>query len=940
MKRQKKLPFFSIKWKALLVFGVLLIGSHYIQYIISQNQLIAQFESQRTHEQQYQLSIAKKLIKQSARLMEQSAETIPLFAQNLGASLKNADRIVTAIDLHWDDMQTNWGLTSLYFYDAKTRLKGRWGEGQSEIFSLEKVLLALQLEKPSSFLSCAAECYQVVYIPTLSDSQGSGLLVFVRSLADIIINFEDTTNIDIAILRPTNTIKGRKDWPLEIMVSSHPAQTALFIEKFQKHYLFTALLQNEVSIQSEEKTVGARLFQLSDESSFNSPYLLLITDLTEHYRQIERVKKESFYVILIALAISTLLLFTLLIKQAKRVIAISSLLPALSQGGYRRVRDALSKVSNAYRWSRDELDLLDESTLLVTGQLEEGERVIHEKTNQLALQNRKIIREHAFINDLLDTAPVIILTQTVTGKISSINRQGCELLQTTADKLIGRPFEEALISSLSIEIKKFLNDVRVGKLKLLHQETTIKHPQQGIRTIAWVHKYLAEKGNDAVLTLSIGQDVTEQKEAEDHLIWVADHDPLTNLFNRRRFQIEFEQQLSIAERYQKSGAILYFDLDQFKYINDTSGHTAGDELLQKVSEILQQFTRTSDTLARLGGDEFALLIPETDAEGVTLLAQKILEKLKDINFHASGNVHNISASVGISLFPEQGSSVQDFMTNADLAMYQAKESGRGKWYLFCPEEQTKERLKTRILWKEKIEKALKDERFILHYQPILDIKQGVISHAEALVRMLDENGNLIMPDDFIPTAEQTGLINQLDIAVLKLAFDSLRALRAANNPLTLSVNLSGRALGNPVLIKYLKEELNKEDVDAEKIIFEVTETMAVANLKETKEMMIEIKKSGARFALDDFGVGYASFYHLRQLPVDFVKIDGSFIHQLTMHKEDQILVQALVDISKVSGKLTIAEFVEDQPILDLIDDYGVDYAQGYHIAKPSAELPS
>ncbi|RLA22459.1 MAG: GGDEF-domain containing protein, partial [Gammaproteobacteria bacterium] len=344
-------------------------------------------------------------------------------------------------------------------------------------------------------------------------------------------------------------------------------------------------------------------------------------------------------------------------------------------------------------------------------------------------------------------------------------------------------------------------------------------------------------------------------------------------------------------------------------------------------------------LARLGGDEFALLIPNTNVEGASQLAQKILDKLRMIEFQSSGNVHNISASIGISIFPEHGSSVQDFMAHADLAMYQAKEAGRGRWHIFAPQDQARELLKTRVLWKEKIETALQEERFVLHYQPILDVGSHKISHAEALVRMIGCDGKLIMPGDFIPTAEHTGLINQIDLTVLKLAFKTLRTMRKANNSLKLSVNLSGRAFDNPELICFLKKELNESDIDAEKLIFEVTETTAVANFSAAKEMMAEIKKTGAKFALDDFGVGYASFYYLRQLPVDYIKIDGSFIRQLAKHKEDQVLVQAIAEISRISGKQTIAEFVEDQPILDLIKTYGIDYAQGYHIAKPSAELP-
>lgn len=554
------------------------------------------------------------------------------------------------------------------------------------------------------------------------------------------------------------------------------------------------------------KQFSLRLFNLGELGQPNSPYLLLATDLTDEYILINQSQKEALYAILLALIASSLILLPFLLKQTKRIIAVSNALPALSNGHYYQAKKYLQKAGKQSQKRQDEFDILEKSTVLVIEQLEKGSQLIKEK--------------------------------------------------------------------------------------------------------------------------------------EENLVWLADHDSLTQLFNRRRFQIEFEHQLKLAERYKSTGAILYLDLDQFKYINDTSGHAAGDLLLKQVSEALQQLVRSSDTLARLGGDEFALMVPATDHQGASQLAKKVLSALQLIHFESNGHQHNITASIGIAMFPEYGLSPEDFMSNADIAMYQAKESGRGKAHLYAPEEKTKEILKSHVLWKEKIEAALAEKRFTLHFQPILDIQNNKISHVEALVRMVDKDGELIMPNDFIPTAEQSGLINQIDLAVLGLAFETLRLLDRQNSPLSLSFNLSGKAFSNVLLINQLKEELNKDDIDAKKLIIEVTETMAVANLSTAIKLMNEIKKTGAKFALDDFGVGYASFYYLRQLPVDYVKIDGSFIQQLDEQKEDQLFVKAIAEITKLSGKKTIAEFVENQSILDLLDVFDVDYAQGYHIAKPMAQLPN
>jgi len=797
-------PFFSIKWKALLLFIALLSLSHAIQYAISYKQIVDQSERQQHHEQQLQLAIIKTLISQSARLIEQIAE-LNVTAYNQSPT-HIEEHIATSLEQQWDNLQANWGLTSIFLYNQEGQQKSSWGLNSPGLFSKSDLETAIQTEQPMDRLLCLAQCYQIVYIPILTGSltDQHTVLVFVRSLADIIITFKEATRTDIAILKPALITKSSSKNPLTIAASTNPKRLEQLLKKLYKYHPNEALTHSQPYHQVVgDQQFSLRLFDLGKASDRNRPYLLLATDLTDEYLLISESKKDALYAILLALVISSFVILAILLKQTQRLITISNALPALSKGDFQQAKHYLQQAKPHRR--QDEFDILEESAILVTEQLEKGSRLIKEK--------------------------------------------------------------------------------------------------------------------------------------EENLIWLADHDSLTKLFNRRRFQVEFEQQLKIAQRYKSTGAILYLDLDQFKYINDTSGHSAGDILLKQVAETLQQTIRSSDILARLGGDEFALLLPDIDAHGASQLAQKINTQLRLIHLESNGVQHNISASIGIAIFPEYDLSAQDLMSNADIAMYQAKESGRSKSHVYSHEEQTKELLKTRLLWKEKIEAALEDNRLILHFQPILDIKSNKISHVEALVRMIGLDDELIMPNDFIPIAEQSGLINQIDHTVLKLAFQTLRLLKKQNNPLKLSVNLSGKAFNNVPLISYLKAELGKHDIDAGKLIIEVTETTAVANFSTAVELMNDIKASGAKFALDDFGVGYASFFYLRQLPVDYVKIDGSFIKTLEKHQEDQVLVKAISEIAHLSGLKTIAEFVENQAILDLLETYNIDYAQGYHIAKPSAELP-
>jgi len=923
----KKTIFISLKWKILIIFGSLLIFSHCAQYVVSYTQLAQQFESQREQDQQYQTTLIHELIEQSSRLMEQAAETLPLLTINPAAS--NTSR-AEKINQYWNNQQANWGLSAAFQFNAKQQLTSHWGLPIKRLISNEKVDAAFQSEHPITELACATQCFQLVYIPTLM-----GVSVLVRSFADIIFAFDEITGNDIAILKPISS----SNWNFQVAASSHPEDVHQIFNLLTLNFSAEELYKKEVIISNGSKKIGAKLLQLSTEAEANTPVLLFATDLTDKILKIEQVKRDSLQVILITLLLSSLLTFTVLIRYTRRIISVSTALPALSKGAFKSVRQSLGKIPVYFFLPhKDEINSLIESTLLVSEQLENSHKQIEINTQLLKTQNKKIAKDHQYLTDLLDTAPVIILSQTRDGTISSINRLGCELLTSTAEQLINKKFDDLFSPSNPNYAHQTLALFRNNPQGTIELETTSDNiKNHSTRTISWIHKNIQDKSGSQTI-LSLGQDITERKMAEKDLIWLVDHDPLTSLSNRRYFQQVFEQQLSISERYQETGAVLFFDLDQFKYINDTSGHMAGDELLVIISDTLRKLVRTSDTLARLGGDEFAILIPETTTVGATQLAVKILDKLKSIEFNPAGYTHKISASIGIVFFPETGLNVQDFMANADIAMYHAKESGRGCWHVFTLEEQAREQLTERVLWKEKIESAIQDNRFIFHYQPILDIKNNKISHAEALIRMTGPAGELIMPNDFIPIAEQTGLINQIDLLVLKLAFTKLSALHAENNPLTLSVNLSGKAFNNPNLLSFLKNELGRPDINAEKLILEVTETTAIENFTAAKKMIAEITATGVRFALDDFGVGFSSFQHLRHLDVAYIKIDGSFIRQLGKLKEDQILVQAIADIAKASGKKTIAEFVEDEDILKKVEAFGIDYAQGYHIAKPSSEM--
>jgi diguanylate cyclase (GGDEF)-like protein/PAS domain S-box-containing protein len=439
-------------------------------------------------------------------------------------------------------------------------------------------------------------------------------------------------------------------------------------------------------------------------------------------------------------------------------------------------------------------------------------------------------------------------------------------------------------------------------------------------------------------------DITEQERIESRLRTLADHDPLTGLLNRRRFEEELAELVAHTARYGSGGAVLLLDLDDFKYVNDSLGHRTGDALLRSIAALLGSRLRESDVLARLGGDEFAVLLPQADEEQARLVAESLLDTVRGHRALYRGVRVRITTSVGVALigYPEV-QTAEELLVEADVAMYGAKEAGRDRLSVSEPSQRrrrVRDGASTSLAWSARIRRALDKGRLALYLQPILDLRDNEISQYELLLRMVGDGGKLVPPRAFLPSAERSGLIEEIDVWVAREAIRLIDDRRRAGGELRLEVNLSGRTLGSSHLPEIVARELTSKPINPANLIFEVTETAAVLNMDEARRFATALTHLGCRFALDDFGTGFGSFYYLKHLPLDYLKIDGDFIVGLARHPTDQAVVQAIVDLSRRLGKQTIAEYVGDARTIQLLREYGVDYAQGHYIGRPQrlAEL--
>ncbi|MCB2426305.1 putative bifunctional diguanylate cyclase/phosphodiesterase [Methylophaga pinxianii] len=482
---------------------------------------------------------------------------------------------------------------------------------------------------------------------------------------------------------------------------------------------------------------------------------------------------------------------------------------------------------------------------------------------------------------------------------------------------------------------QLLTDLGHGVTSLLYRPLTAESLPPAVMTTLAIKR---ERDHYHLRQQQIEDENAQLRVMEARLQFSVNHDDLTGLANRRRLEQALDITLTQVRNFHTSSALFYIDLDSFKVLNDAEGHEAGDTLLVQVANSLRGFFKVRDTLVRIGSDEFAVLVDTIDPETAIARAEGLRELFDGYSFTFHDHEYHLSASIGVKCITEaEISTVGEILSHANQACYTAKKRGRNRVHVYSPADREMFALRHSVEWAPRIRAALKQENFILEFQPIYSLKEKKINHYECLIRMRGQGDKLYYPQDFIPVAEAMGLIHQIDLWVVNHAFELLRNIP---NDTALAVNLSGNIFLDKNLYPLVERKLLETGADPSRLVFEITETSAISNFEQTKQMVDRLRHLGCRFALDDFGAGFNSYSHLKHFPVDILKIDGGFITNLHNDPVDQLLVKSMIDISHSLGKKTVAEFVEDRETLKMLQDFGVDFVQGYLIGKPQRVITS
>jgi diguanylate cyclase (GGDEF)-like protein/PAS domain S-box-containing protein len=577
--------------------------------------------------------------------------------------------------------------------------------------------------------------------------------------------------------------------------------------------------------------------------------------------------------------------------------------------------------------------------------------IVSRDITQLKQTEQALFQEKELAQVTLQSIGDAVVTTDALGCIQYFNPVATALTGWTYEEVKGMPLAEVFKIVSEVTREPVRNPIeqalQAGEINVLATHSILIAKDGKEIAIEDSAAPIRDRNGQIIGAVMVFQDVSHARHLTHQLSWQASHDALTELVNRREFEILIEQALGDAKNQSQQHVLCYLDLDRFKIVNDTCGHMAGDELLRQITTIFQTHIRKTDTLARLGGDEFGLLLSQCPLEAAQRIANTLREAVQEFRFTWEDKIFTIGVSIGLVAINRESESVANILSLADSACYAAKNNGRNRIHVYQADDLDLAKHQGEIQWATRITRALEEDRFELYAQPIIpiDFAQPQGEHYEVLLRLRDEKGKLILPTAFLPAAERYNLMHLIDRWVIsklfmtqadryKLQWQQCDYQQQCQTDYLYTINLSGASINDDQFIDFLYQQFALYQVPAQLLCFEITETVAIANLTKAAQFISELKNLGCRFALDDFGSGMSSFNYLKHLPVDFLKIDGGFIRQIVDNPVDLAVVEAINQVGKAMGIQTIAEFVENNAILEKLRNLGVDYAQGYGISEP------
>lgn len=918
-------PFFlSLRWKLSILFGFCFLLLHSFFSYTAFLEAKRNFVIERQAMQARHLNIAEALSEDSFLVLEQLSELFSSIDSRLGDSAVMRQRLVETLNVSWNRWQFIWDLENITFFDHQGAPIKFWGRNLKT--SDANVQRVLQHESPVHEVLCPDVCYQQVIIPVMGKSTSLGVFSVTRSFADVVIKYKQATGSDIGLLVETPHT-GRDGWPYILSAKTFPGIDFDLLGNISRHYSIEQLLAENKIMKFKNQFYEIRIGQVQRSEVLTPPFFIFVKNITKEVKALNDEIKDVWSQGILSFLFSSLFLLAALWFFLQRIVDLSKALPLLARHEYDTFRKRIS-ARKPLLLGFDEFDHLNRTVLELTQQLEHLEHIVRKNTLQILEKSQYLASERDFIQQLVNVAPIIIITQKLNGLILSINQAGLNALEEERSAIVGKLFDLYLPSSEKQHLEK-LNRLRTGvQPQSLQVDGGLVNRSGCYREIFWVHSIIsASRESDEAIILTLGVDISADKVAEQKMLKMSTFDPLTGLGNQRRFQSELAHNLALAKRYGNSVALFCFDIGP----NGVSTYRVDKSILVQTAGFLKQVMRTTDLLCRIQDNQFALIVPSAQKVGILSLAQKIIAKVNTLYMDVEGQAIQIDVGIGIAVYPQHGETSDKLLVNAELAMRYARASGPNLYHIFDPGRDDQVKWNQRIHWQALIISALDQDEFVLCYRPVIDLKSNQMSYFQCFARIQQSDGRIFMPSDYGQYAEQLGISSRIDRMLINKAVQRIAGSNAQSKGAQLSINLSKSSLTDAGLYLELAALLRDARIDPALLIFEISEASVLSNFLEVQNFIKLIKGLGCRFVLDGFGLEFSSFFYLKHLPVDYIKIDGTFINQIDKNKADEMYVRALVEVAQAFGKKTIAECVYDEAVLGVIKKMGMDYAESTQI---------